>query len=232
MKSEIGIIGMGKLGKQMASVLKKNNKNQLLLSKKPYNNQKIVEKCELILLIVQPNKVDSIIKEIEPYLTNKKILVNFTTKRIRLKTPLISVATSPVINKRIEIMFYNKNTKVSKNQLNKFTKIFKPVVNNFDKCEDPVKELGTMSRIYSHILNYYQHLNNESIENKKLNAYFNLALNTTKETKNLNKAISMAKTKSGLTQEIFNYYNKSKFSKFVRGEKETVNKKIKSIQKD
>ena len=116
---------------------------------------------------------------------------------------MISVASSPVIKDKIKILFYKKNDNVSEQLFEEFKKIFEPITDHFAECEDPIKELGVMSRVYSHILRYYQNLIKEGNKPEQLNPYFDLAYNRIYISRDIKK--DKAQTKKGIVEAILNY---------------------------
>jgi len=245
----VAILGCGKLGSQISICLAKkygketiypttrNRKTlQKLISEFPNaanDNISAVKKSDIICIITQPEEVSDLMKEIKPYLDKDKIVINFTPKKIIGKSPIINVAGSPVIKGKIKILLYNNNKYVGSLSLKKFKEYFLPITNYLNKCDDVAKELGVMSRVYTHILNYYRHLRKEGNSHKNLEAYFSLVFDTLSDYQRIEDAITNAQTKKGITKELFKTYKKdNSFSKFVNKEKITVDKKIKLIQED
>ena len=245
----IAILGCGRLGYSISRCISSRYGNKTIypttrnkeilqtLSKEfpntTNNNVFAVKKSDIIFILTQPEEVSDLIKEIKPYLDDSKILINFTPKNIIEEFPIISVACSPVINGKIKILLYNQNKKVNSLLLKKFRDYFIPITIYFNKCDNTTKELGVMSRVYAHTLNYFQHLRKEGNRHENLEAYFSLVFNTLSDAQRIEDAITNAQTKGGIIEELFKTYTKNNnFSKFVNKEKIAVDKKIKSIQKD
>ena len=240
----IAILGCGRLGYSISRCISSRygnktiyptTRNKKILKKltKEFpnttnNNIFAVKKSDIICILTQPEEVSNLIKEIKPYLDDSKILINFTPKNIIMEFPIISVACSPVIKEKINILLYNQNKKVNLYLLNKFRDYFLPITSYLNKCDDTIKELGIMSRVYAHILNYFQYLRKEGSRHENLEAYFSLVFNTLSDTQRIEDTITNAQTKRGITEELFKTYKKNNsFSKFVNKEKIVVDKKIK-----
>ena len=244
MKTKIAIIGLGRLGLQIARLLKskyelyptRKNKNTIKKLKKEFpnisnDNIAAIKKSDIILLMVPPKKVNLVLKEIKPYI-DKKLVLNFTLKKFNLNSQLINIASSIVINNKIKICLYKPNKMVTKNNEELFIKIFKSISANFSKCNDPVKEMTYFARVFSHILAYYSFLLKEKKEAKILKLCFELGVESLIYSKSINNVIKKGKTKGGITEELFKLYSQEPYFKdLISSESNIINKKIKEINK-
>ncbi|MAG02326.1 hypothetical protein CMI42_03235 [Candidatus Pacearchaeota archaeon] len=248
MKKKIAVIGKGKFGSQIATILKdkygseylfptRKDKNKTDKDKTDFpnisiNNIKAVENSDIILLLTHPKDASEVLQEIDSVINNR-LIVNFTSKELDSQHPLLNVACSPVIEGRITTILYNPNEKVKKKDIEMFAEIFKPLAKNFMECDNSVAELGLMSRIRAHIFNYYRDLLKEGHNGSNLKSHFDHAIESLLNSEGIENQTQKAQTKGGFTEEINNLYNEDNlFEKLVKKEKDVINSKIKSIQEN
>jgi|TARA_Y100000310_G_scaffold60318_1_gene55679 hypothetical protein len=237
MKTNLALLGCGTFGYDLASCLSQSvgkenlyltNRNESLREKYglefPYvtvDNQEAVQQSDLVCVLVRPQQVNNMLREIN--VSNDKLVVNFTPKRLDLDKPLVQVASSPVIEGRIRVLLYQKNKNVTDEQLRKFREVFIPVTDYFVECDDSVRELGIMSQVYAHLVSYYDVLVNEGVNPENLKTYFDLAC------KSLQKPKEKVRTKRGLTDTLFDF-QESNLPDFVNSEREALEERLQWIQ--
>ena len=112
---KIGFIGIGNMGQAIALNLVKINDYQIFATAKNQDklesfakqnnmtalktNQELVEQSDVVILAVKPNLIETVLKEIQPTLTNQKIIVSLAAgitieqieKMISTDSPIIRV---------------------------------------------------------------------------------------------------------------------------------------------
>ena len=240
MKSNLAILGCGSLGYAIASCLEKGSlhltnrnydlrrKYQQIFPNVSADNKKVTENADIVGLFVRPEQIDDLIAEITPELDQEKLVVNFAAKGLELTSPLINVACSPVIDGRVKTFLYRCNNQVTADLFRQFQETFQPMTDYFAECNNPLKELGVMARVYCHVLAYYQLLEQES-DQKALQAYFELATNIIKtgESERIKTSVS---TKKGISDALFGFHQEN-LAGFVENEQKVLEERIRWMNK-
>ena len=236
MKTSVAVLGCGNLGYDLASSIseivgKENlyltNRNGSLRGKyqaEGFNvcdNQEAVDQADYVCLLTQPQEVDKLLEGTR--IPSDRIVVNFTPKRLDLEQPIIQVACSPVIDRRIRALLYQKNGRVNEEQIETFREVFSPVADYFAECDDPVRELGVMSQVYAHLVSCHDILLKQGENPDSLKAYFELAC------KSLGALKEKVRTKRGLTDSLFDF-EEEKLPDFVNSEREILEERLQWIQ--
>jgi hypothetical protein len=233
MEKKIAIIGCGKLGSSLVEALRGYELNVIQRKDSSSIRNKAVRNSELVCVVIRPEQVRRLLEEIDEYLDETKLLVNFSTKDLESNYPLINVACSPVIDNSIKVLAYAKNSKVKKDHFEKFRRTFEPVSGHFFECENSTTELANMSRVYCHLLHYYQLLADKGINSARLTSYFELATTTIVKNPDVKRVKRKASTKKGLTEAVFSFYETdSGFDELVEKESEILNRRLKWIQEE
>ncbi len=149
---KIGVIGVGKLGEAIiAGLLKTDNSivNNIIGSvnhlesiervKKKFaipisqNNTDLVSQCDILIIAVKPQNMDSLLKEISPYITKDKLIIsvaasvtiNYITQRLEVPISIIRAMpnTPCVINQGMTAICASANC--NQEDLNLANEIFK-----------------------------------------------------------------------------------------------------------
>jgi pyrroline-5-carboxylate reductase len=264
MSSQVSIIGLGNLTTSMLTGIDKIKHNYKInvidIDKKKQSIAKkfnvsfyssftdILCKSDLIILMVKPNNYKDVIRAINPFLSNKNIILSFMAgitiaemkKEININVPIIRCMTNITISTDISYIFYfiKSFNKKSDTKLSKFFNKFSIL----KKCKTE-EDINKITALYGSGPAYYVYFNQIIRDSfikmgfKKKDAidYTNDLIsgsaNIIKENKISDNLINKIASKGGTTQAALSELNNNKLNSIISKSIVKAYKKSKNILK-